>query len=602
MKLWNNLAMVQDNKSTLLNANDKARLNVRATEMLIGVGVFASFMHILVVVLLGTILSPAVDDTAVVIWVVVLSSFVASQVVLIMRKGGRPLGVDEAASVQRRYDLAALGVGLSWGAAGLVLFPESDPPRVFFLVFVMGGMSMSAVSTQHMNLRTCFFSILPGLPPLGLRYMLSDLPFNIISGGLLFAYAFVIANIAVRLHRFAHRAYALQIEQERLLEQLSKQAQALDLARASAEEANAAKSRFLAQASHDLRQPLHAISLFIESLPDARSPEEHDDIMKRVRQSLDILTKLFDSLLDVTLLDTGGMEINRIVFRPGDVIEEVKQDFSLVAEACNVELRSVQSNVAIDCDPVLVRRMLQNLISNAIRHSESGEVLIGCRRRNGKVSIAVVDSGRGIGEADREGIFGEFTRLDAARMGANASPGLGLGLSIVKRIAEKLDLNVRLSSEPGRGSVFEIDGFEISRTIPVDVKVQQAPVTSIVKGAKVFVLDDDIDTLAATALLLRGWGCVVETSQDWQDLMTAEPDVVICDYEISSEKTGLDVLAALAARNTVAIPAIIISGHTSLELRTDAAAQNIPLLHKPIRPAQLRSAILNALVVSGDPS
>jgi len=585
-----------------LTADDRVRLRVRATEMLIGVGVFASMMHIIVVVLLGVVLAPATSQTAVVIWVLVLSACVTLQAVLILRKGGRPLEVDEAATVQRLYDAAALGVGLSWGAAGLVLFPESDPARVFFLVFVMGGMSMSAVSTQHMNLRTCFFSILLGLPPLGVRYMLSDLPFNIISGGLLFAYAFVIANIAVRLHRFAHRAYGLQIEQERLLDQLSKQTQALDLARAQAEEANSAKSRFLAQASHDLRQPLHAISLFIESLPDAKTPAEHDDIMKRVRQSLDILTKLFDSLLDVTLLDTGGIKIRKIVFRPSEIITEVERDFSLVAEACHVELRSVQSGAAIKSDPVLVRRMLQNLVSNAIRHSESGRVLIGCRRRNGKLSIMVADSGRGIAEQDRGEIFGEFTRLDAARMGVKASPGLGLGLSIVKRISGELGVTVKLSSELGRGSIFEIDGFEIADTAPVGIAELEPSSSGIVKGARVFILDDDIETLAATELLLKGWGCEVKTSQEWRDLLVAEPDVVICDYEISPEKTGLDVLTEMAETRAHTVPAIMISGHTSTQLREEAAEMGIPLLHKPIRPAQLRSALLNALAASGKPS
>ncbi len=573
---------------------DAVRLRIRATEMLIGVGTFAAVMHIAVVILLGIVLWPAVDQTWVIAWSVALSSFILFQGSLILRKGGKHLGVAEASRVQRQFEAAALAVGLSWGFAGVALFPESEPGRVFFLVFVMGGMAMSAVSQQHVSVRACLLSICPGIPPLAFRYMFSDLPFNWASGVLLLVYTAVLVNMALRLHRFSHRAFALQLEQERLLDRLEKQTQALDAARAEAEEANSAKSRFLAQASHDLRQPLHAISLFVESLPDAETQAEHEHIMTRVRQSLDVLTKLFDSLLDVTLLDTGGIEVRRTVFRPSDIIAEVEHDFSLVAEACHVRLRIVPSSLAVESDPVLVRRMLQNLISNAIRHSEGGRVLIGCRRRDGNLSIEVADTGSGIDERDQEQIFNEFTRLDSTRMGTSATPGLGLGLSIVKRIAGELGLQVRLSSRPDKGSVFALDGFEVADAKRVQARMPPRAVTGVANGASVFVLDDDPETLAATAILLKRWGCTVETSQEWRDLIDADPDVVICDYELTPEKTGLDVLKELDGT----APAIMISGHTSTDLRREAISMGIPLLHKPIRPAQLRSALLNALAAS----
>ncbi len=582
--------------------DDAGRLRARATEMLVGVGIFASIMHFAVVIFMAAVLWPVSNHTFIIVWAIGLGASVLFQIALIERKGGRTLTIKEAALVQKYYDGAALGVGFFWGFAGVVLFPEADPGRVLFLIFVMGGMAMSSVSTQHVYLRTCLFSIIPSIAPLGVRYIFSDLPFNMASGALLLVYSVVLVNMAIRLYHFAHRAFTMQLEQERLLEKLSTQAIALNDARSDAEQANAAKSRFLAQASHDLRQPLHAISLFVESLPEARNTAEHDNIMNRVRQSLDVLTKLFDSLLDVTLLDTGGLEVRLTVFRPSDTIDEVRQDFGLVAEASRVEIRTIGSSLAVKNDPVLLRRMLQNLISNAIRHTEGGRVLIGCRRREGKLCIDVTDTGPGIEAIDQKRVFAEFTRLASARMGASAQPGLGLGLSIVKRIAEELGLNISVFSRVGHGSTFRIGGLDIADAKDIDKGAAAPSPQGVVNGASVFVLDDDPETLAATQMLLERWGCNVQISQDWQDLDDATMDVMICDYEISPEKNGLDVMNEMAASPAGAPPTIMISGNTSAELRREAEARSIPLLHKPIRPAQLRSALLNALAVSGKSS
>ncbi len=591
--------MTAEAQITDLAEGDAERLRTRATQMLVGVGIFPAVMHIAVVNLLAVVLWPATNHITTGIWAAGLSTCVLFQVTLIWRNGGRTLAIKEAQTLQKRFDGAALCVGFFWGMAGVALFPEHEPGRVLFLVFVMGGMSMGAVSTQHVSLRTCLFSIVPGMAPLGVRYMFSDLPFNIASGILLLVYAAVLVNMAVRLHRFAHRAFALQLEQERLLDRLSTQAIALNEARSDAEQANAAKSRFLAQASHDLRQPLHAISLFVESLPEARDSSEHENIMNRVRQSLDVLTKLFDSLLDVTMLDTGGIEVRRSVFLPRDVIDEVRRDFSLVAEASNVEICVVYSDLAVKSDPVLLRRMLQNLVSNAIRHTEGGRVLVGCRRQAGKLSIEVTDTGPGIDARDQERIFAEFTRLDSARMGLTAQPGLGLGLSIVKRIAEELGLHVKITSRLGHGSTFRIGGLDIADSKGLDKVIASPLAQGVVNDACVFVLDDDPETLTATQMLLERWGCRVQVSQDWHDLIDASMDVLICDFEISPEKTGLDVIKDMVARPSGAPPTIMISGNTSAELRRETAARSIPLLHKPIRPAQLRSALLNALAASG---
>ena len=574
------------------------KLDRHALRMLLERNLIASAMHIFVAGLVAFVMVGSVPIWRAVFFFVLISSTITFQMVLATRQAKEDWSDDEFIAVRRQFDVSAMLVGTMWGFAGFFLFPSGDPAKQLFLTFVMGGMSLSAVGTQGMRLLTCYASIIPGMTPLATRYLLEPGSTGLISGGLIFAYIVVLVSLARKINDFMLRAFKLQIEKDGLLADVQAQSEEIERAKAEAEEANLSKSRFLAQASHDLRQPLHAINLFIESLPEAKTKAEEERIIARVRQSLDVLTKLFDSLLDVTLLDTGGINIRKQAFRPTDIIQEVARDFALVAEACSVRLKVVPSALAVEADPVLTRRMLQNLISNAIRHSEGGVVLIGCRRRGKSVSIDVVDNGAGIALADQRRVFSEFTRLDSVRMGSEASPGLGLGLSIVKRVADQLGLTVHLASRPNKGSVFSIRGFE--RTDPekdLPPTRSKPASTGLVSGASLFVLDDDLDTLEATKLLLQRWGCEVQTSGDWNDVIDASFDVLICDYELSVDVSGIDVIRKLRAEDPN-LAAVMISGNTSKELRLAAADLAVPLLHKPIRPAQLRSALLNSLTRS----
>ncbi len=578
------------------------RLDRHALRMLLDRNLIASAMHIFVAGLVAFVMASSVPVWRTLLFFVLISGAILFQMSLARRYAKSEWQDAEFIVVRRQFDISAIIVGCMWGFAGFCLFPSGDPAKQIFLTFVMGGMSLSAVGTQGMRLITCYASIVPGMTPLAARYLFEPGANGLISGGLIFAYIIVLVSLARKINDFMLRAFKLQIEKDSLLESIRAQSEEIELAKGEAEEANLSKSRFLAQASHDLRQPLHAINLFIESLPEAKTKAEEKRIITRVRQSLDVLTKLFDSLLDVTLLDTGGINIRTQVFRPTDIIREVARDFALVAEACNVELRVVPSGLGVDADPVLTRRMLQNLVSNAIRHSEGGTVLVGCRRRGGELSIDIVDNGAGIALADQNRVFSEFTRLDTVRMGSGSTPGLGLGLSIVKRVADQLGLSVHLSSVPDKGSIFSIRGFKIVTVPGATVRQTDRPATvGLVEGASLFVLDDDADTLEATKLLLERWGCQVETSQDWNRAKRMNYDVLICDYELSVDVSGIDVVKTLRAQDPD-LAVVMISGNTSKELRSAADDLTIPLLHKPIRPAQLRSALLNSLSRSPEPT
>ena len=577
-------------------------LRMRACELLFDVGYFPFFAHMVLAGLVVWVLWPDSDHATLVAWFAVLVAGIAVQMLFLRSMRPGAMTVEKSDRIHRFFDGFGVFVGVSWAALIVLVFPQDNYFNAVFLAFAAGGLAMGGVATQHMVPVGIVISIVVALGTLAARYAVSDIPNPYVHAIGLALYTAVLVDLTLRLNKSALRAAQLQFQQEKLTEALSRQADELsearrheEEARREAEVANDAKSRFLAQASHDLRQPLHAISLFVEALPKTRNTMEREDIMGRVRQSLDVLTRLFDSLLDVTLLDTGGIEVRETAFRPGDLIEEVTHDFALIAEACNVELRTVPSSAAIRGDPVLLRRLLQNLISNAIRYSEGGSVLIGCRRRQGRLAIQVSDTGAGIAQEDQARIFSEFERLDSARIGEKATPGLGLGLAIVQRIARELELSVDVTSRQGRGSTFTISGFDM--VSPAEVVAVKQPSTEdrIAEGANVFVLDDDPETLAATRLLLEKWGYRADGSQNWQDLMRARPDVVVCDFEISPEKTGFDVLADYAAVSGNEVSAIMVSGHGSDDLREAAKRRDLPLLMKPVRPVQLRSALLNVL-------
>jgi len=536
-----------------------------------------------------------------IVWALVLTFIVIGQAALTSNliKGD----LDEATIrlVRLRFTVFAALVGLCWIVAAFLLFPTESGELQLFFTFAFGGMAMSAVATQHVFLPACFASMGLAIPCLAIQFYRLDADYNLVQAILLVLYTVVLWSMAIRLHQFAMTRLRLQREKETLLEEVSKKAEELERARSAerearedAEEANAAKSRFLAQSSHDLRQPLHAIGLFLETIPANSIDNRVSHIIDRVKQSLDVLSKLFDSLLDVTLLDTGQVVVKKANFRIDDVLEQTRRDFAPIAKACNVDLRIVRSSLHIHSDPVIARRMIQNLVSNAIRHAENGQVLLGVRRRGRSASIEVHDTGRGISKEDQEKIFREFTRLDVQH--TESAPGLGLGLAIVRRMASILGVQVEVSSKLEMGSVFQLNGFDVTEEPVVSVEPSTGQKAGPqLENLRVAIFDDDAETLEATGALLANWGCDVRLFSGWPADLGDRPQVLVCDYELGGGVKGTDVIGSIREQEGAGLPAIVISGNTSPELRARVQAMNIPILHKPVRPVQLRSAMLYAL-------
>lgn len=363
-----------------------------------------------------------------------------------------------------------------------------------------------------------------------------------------------------------------------------------------AERANLAKSRFLAAASHDLRQPMHALGLFISELQQHPLPRPTQGLVRQIAASADAMEKLLDSLLDVSRLDAGVLRPTMRVFELRALLTRIVAAHEPAAAERGLRLGLRACDAWVRSDPLLIERIVSNLISNAIRYTRKGGVLLACRRQgDGLVRIEVRDSGIGIPAERQEVIFQEFVQLDNAER--SRDKGLGLGLAIVKRLAELLDHRLTLRSAPGRGSVFAI---ALPRTAPLDAHdaAPEPRAPGDLAGVRIAVVDDDPLVCAGTASLLASWGCEVKAaassaalfdkiaSEDWR------PALVISDLRLQGPLDGLDVIRILRERlDEPTLPAVLITGDTGAEMLALTRDSGIPVLHKPVRPARLRALI-----------
>jgi signal transduction histidine kinase/CheY-like chemotaxis protein len=367
-------------------------------------------------------------------------------------------------------------------------------------------------------------------------------------------------------------------------------------ARDAAVAANAAKSRFLAAASHDLRQPIHALRLFAEALGDGDDPARMRGLAHQIRNSADSLTAMFDELLDLSRLESGSVAPRLADFPLGPLIEQLATELAQDAAARGITLDVVKTSAVVRSDPLLLRRILQNLLVNALRHTESGRVLVGCRRRGKVLRIEVWDTGPGIPEGKRAEIFGEFTQLDQKRR----SEGLGLGLAIVDKLARLLDCPVELESVVGKGSVFRVSVPLCVRTEPVRADAVSAPVAGMLAGRMIVVIDDDLHILEAMRVLLEGWGCDLVLARSAQDALEGlaqrgrEPDVIVADYSLEDGLTGVDAIEAVRKAHGARTPGVIITGETDRGVLEHVRAAGLAHLTKPIPPARLRAALTSA--------
>jgi len=355
--------------------------------------------------------------------------------------------------------------------------------------------------------------------------------------------------------------------------------------------ANEAKTRFLAAASHDLRQPMHALALTVGELRETAHAPELAALARRIDRSVAALEDLLDALLDISKLDAGAIAAEKQTFPLQPVLERLADELGPAAEEKGLRFRVVPTSLWTESDPTLLGRILLNLVANAVRYTREGGIVVGCRRHGAQAEIVVADSGIGIAAADQARIFEEFYQAGSPQR--DRAQGLGLGLAIVDRVARLLGHAITVKSQVGHGSVF---GVRVPIVPPRPGEpASAAPETGMeLAGLRVLVVDDEPDVRAALDGLLQRWGCSVETAASGTEAIAAgraSPDLVLCDLHLGEDGSGFDILDRLKARWGAGLQGIIVTADASPERIADAHAHGYPLLHKPVRPAKLRALV-----------
>jgi Na+/proline symporter/signal transduction histidine kinase len=368
----------------------------------------------------------------------------------------------------------------------------------------------------------------------------------------------------------------------------------LGRAKADAEEANVSKTRFLAAASHDILQPLNAARLYVTSLLERQDEGENARLIGNVDASLEAVEEIFGALLDISRLDSGAMRAELVSFRIDELLRQLDVEFAPLAREKGLTLTFVPCSLTVRSDRRLLRRMLQNLVSNAIKYTLKGRVLIGCRRQRGKLRIDVFDTGLGIPTSKKRLVFREFQRLDE---GAKVARGLGLGLSIVERIGRVLDHKIDLHSTPRRGSRFSVE-VPVSTASPSRQPMREAFAAGRGRliGTAVLCIDNEPKVLDGMGALLGGWGCAVLKAPDLADGIAAiaqsqiAVNGLLVDYHLD-RGNGIEAIVELRRRFGADLPAILITADRSPHVRDEARRHGVQVLSKPLKPAALRASM-----------
>jgi two-component system, sensor histidine kinase len=496
---------------------------------------------------------------------------------------------------QRWADRAALGTGATgalWGAAGVVFFPAGQMEYQVFLIVMLIGMVTAAAFAQASYLPAFRLFLLGIGVPTALVMLYQATLMQSVLAMLCVMYAVVLHRLVVISHRRLLETFRLRFQTQELAVQLAEQVRRAD-------EANLAKSQFLSAASHDLRQPLHAMELFTTALHYQEMTSPVRDVVGKLGKSISAMRSLLDALMDISRLDAGVVQTRIGVVNLRALVDGIAEEFIPVAAEKGLQLSYLCPPLAATLsDEVLLRSILMNLVSNAVRYTDQGRILITCRRSQGRWLLAVYDTGRGIADDEQLLVFKEFVQLDNPLRDRNA--GLGLGLAIIKRQAALLGHQVSLSSRKGRGSCFSVSLPLAQAAVPLQTSTPDAVVAERFGAHRcVVVVDDDLGVRDAMQLLLESWGFQVVAAASPPLAMLAlaglaeKPALLLCDWQLVGDTNGIDAVEELREFfNDDKLPALLITGETDAANLSAADRSGVPVLNKPVRASVLRAQIL----------
>lgn len=487
-----------------------------------------------------------------------------------------------------RLALSALFSAMVWSSAVFLFYTEGSVEHQVFMFTLVISLCVGSVMLGAYWLPAFYLFSAPIMGALVIRLVVEGTLAYAALAILVLWYFLASIELSKALNKSLRSEMRLRHEGTELVAALNQKAE-------EAQTATLAKSRFLAAASHDLRQPLHALSLFIDVLKESRSDNERSTIFPRIELSLDALRKLFDSLLDVSRLDAKVVKPEIGHFDLPELLGELAEEFKAVASQKHLSLKVHAQPSVVISDRLLLERILRNLISNAIRYTETGGVLLSCRPRGDEILLQVWDTGIGISDKDREEVFVEFHQLHNAHR--DRAEGLGLGLALVRRMCRLLNHELRLDSRLGKGSVFSIYLSRGNESLLDNRKAVARLHSWDLNGRAILVIDDEKDILSAMSTLLSKWGCEVITAESQDDAITElkkrklTPDIILSDLRLRDMKTGVEAINAVREYSDVPIPGIVITGDTAPDQIRLVKDSGYELLQKPVQPARLRSVI-----------
>ena len=502
---------------------------------------------------------------------------------------------DPARQAARKLIACMAAMGLSWGSLGYVVRYWGTPESVIYAIGIVSTVSSGALGLGAPLYRAYVTYLGSAVGGVMVAVALAGGPVMWPALFLTSVY-FALTGLQARTaDRATRRSIALKLENDRLVNQLRAESQRALAAQEAAEQADRDKSRFLAAASHDLRQPLHAMGLFLESLQRSPLNDHQRTVLGHAHAASGAAAEMLTTLLDYSRLEAGVVKVRPDAFAVQPLLTALEQEFGVQADSAGLVYRTRETSAAAFADRSLVGLVMHNFISNALRYTARGGVLIACRTRGKRLALEVWDTGAGIPPSQWDNIFKEFHQLGNPER--DRRKGLGLGLAIVQRLAREMKTSVEVLSHPGRGSVFRLwldrwQGALEDDTTP-------APDAGNLRGLKVLAIDDDEAVRTGMQSLLHSWGCLCITAESSADALEClediTPDLIITDFRLRHEETGKQVLQALRAYLGTPVPAIILTGDTSPQRLRDAQSTSALLLHKPVSTGQLRNAMVQLM-------
>jgi two-component system, sensor histidine kinase len=489
----------------------------------------------------------------------------------------------------------SLAEGIGWGWATVELVTPGHTGSVILVMACAVAIAAGTVSAWGAYLPAFWAFFFAATAPFTAINLFGQDPLLQTGSILMLLYLVGVGGMGLIGSRNFQEIVALRIKSSDL-------ADSLKIQKEIAETANVAKSTFLAAASHDLRQPVHALGLFVGALRSVDTDIERQDLISKIESSVAAMDSLFGSLLDISRLDAGVVEVRPSYFPIQPLIQRLCEEHLDEADAKGIELLTVPSSAVVLSDPILLERILRNLIANAVRYTSRGRVLIGCRRRKG-LSIQVWDTGSGIPAELQDRVFEEYFQL--GNIERDRGKGLGLGLAIVRRLTELLGCPLALSSQVGRGSCFSVQVERAPRG-HLAIHGPEDEGVGALASAFIVVVDDEAPIRDAMTALLTGWGHRVVAAASGSELLEqiasepSKPALIICDYRLRAGETGIDVIERLRSEYNEPVPAVLITGDTAPDRLLEAAASQLLLLHKPVPKSKLRAALAHLLQKSPD--